>query len=128
MVFVPERVTFGHMETLFNIALLLHFIGFAALFGGAFVQTKGPKRIINPAMLHGAITMLVTGLILTGVWEMGAFRTSDPNHMKIGIKLLVLIVIFALVLINRRKDNVPAGQFWGIAGLTALNAAIAVFW
>lgn len=116
------------MEILFNVALLFHFIGFAALFGGAFVQTKAAQRVINPAMLHGAITMLVTGLILVGVWEMGSFRDGDPNHLKIGVKLLVLIAVFVLVLINRKKDNVPAGQFWGIAGLTVLNAAIAVFW
>ena len=116
------------MEILFNIALLFHFIGFAALFGGAFVQVKGPRRIINPAMLHGALTMLVSGLILVGVWEMGTFREADPNHMKIGIKLAVLIAVGVLVFLNRKKDNVPAGQFWAIGGLTLLNAGIAVFW
>ena len=122
-----EAIALGLMEFLFNLALLFHFIGFAALFGGAFVQAKGPRRIINPAMFHGALTMLVTGLLLVGVWELGSFRDGDPNHLKIGIKFLVLVGVFVFVLINRKKDNVPAGQFWAIAGLTALNAAIAVF-
>ncbi len=30
------------MDFLYNIFVLLHFVGFAALFGGAFVQMKGP--------------------------------------------------------------------------------------
>lgn len=113
------------MDILHNLVLLLHFVGFAALFGGAFMQLKGPARSVNPAMLHGAITQLVTGVLLVGFLEMG---DRDVNHMKIGIKLAVLMVIFVLVLINRKKDNIPAGQFWGIFGLTLANAAIAVFW
>lgn len=116
------------MEILFKLSLLLHFIGFAALFGGAFVQAKGPQRLINPAMWHGALTMLVSGLLLTTFWELGSFREADPNHMKIGIKLAVMIAIFVLVLINRKKERVSDGIFWGIFGLTALNAILAIFW
>lgn len=113
------------MEIVHNILVLLHFVGFAALFGGAFVQMKGSKRVINPAMFHGALTQLVTGLLLVGLAEMG---DGDLNHMKIGVKSLVLIVIFVLVLMNRKKENAPAGAFWGIFALTLLNAGIAVFW
>lgn len=113
------------MEIVHNLVLLLHFVGFAALFGGAFVQMKGPVRTVNPAILHGAITQLVTGVLLVGFLEMG---DGDVNHMKVGLKLAVLVVIFALVLMNRKKDNIPAGQFWAIFGLTLANAAIAVFW
>lgn len=113
------------MDILHSLFLLLHLVGFAALFGGAFVQLKGPRRI-NPAMWHGALTMLVTGLLLVTSLEM--FTDGPVNHMKVGIKLLVLIAVFVLVLINRKKDTVADGPFWGIFGLTLLNAAIAVFW
>lgn len=113
------------MSILLNVFLLLHFVGFAALFGGAFVQLKGPKRIINPAMWHGALTMIITGLLLVSTLEM--FTDATLNHMKIGIKLAVLIAIFVLVIMNKKKDAVPNGQFWAIAALTLLNAGIAVF-
>ena len=112
------------MEILHNIFLLLHFVGFAALFGGAFVQIKTPSRSVNPAMWHGALTMLVTGLLLVTSLELG---DGTVNHMKVGIKLLVVIAIFVLVLLNRKKENVSDGVYWGIFGLTLLNAIIAVF-
>ena len=113
------------MEILHNLVLLLHFVGFAALFGGAFVQIKGLKRHVNAAMFHGSLTQLITGLLLVGLLEMG---DGDVNHMKIGIKLLVLIAVMVLVVINRKKDDVGNGTFWAIFALTLLNAGIAVFW
>ncbi|MCG6568744.1 hypothetical protein [Tessaracoccus sp. ZS01] len=113
------------MEIVHGIFFLLHLIGFAALFGGAFVQLKGPHRMVNPAMFHGALTMLISGLALVGILEMG---DGHVNNIKIGIKLLVLIAIFVLVLINRKKGQVAPGHFWGIFALTLLNAGIAVFW
>lgn len=113
------------MEIVFHILVLLHLVGFAALFGGAFVQVKGPDRVINPAILHGALTQLVTGLLLVGMLEMG---TQPVNHAKIAVKTVVLIVIFVLVLLNRKKKNVPAGPFFSILALALLNAGVAVFW
>lgn len=117
----------GVMDILFNILLFLHLVGFASLFGGAFVQMKGPNRVINPAIFHGALTQLLTGILLVGVKEMGDIG-NPVNNIKIGVKLLVLIAIFVMVFINRKKDNVPAGQFWAILALTLINAGIAVFW
>ncbi|GAB3820056.1 hypothetical protein GCM10028820_25060 [Tessaracoccus terricola] len=113
------------MEIVSNLFLFLHLVGFAALFGGAFVQLKGPDRKINAAMFHGALTQLVTGLVLVGLAEMG---DGEPNHMKIGIKSLVLVVILVLVLVNKKKDKLADGTYWGIFALTLLNAGIAVFW
>jgi hypothetical protein len=112
------------MEILRLVLVLLHFVGFAALFGGAFVQLKGPKRAVTPAMWHGVLTMLVTGLLIVGVSEMGG---ADLNHMKIGIKLVVALAVFVLVLLQRKKAEVAPGMFFTIAGLTLLNAAVAVF-
>lgn len=113
------------MDILRLILLLVHLVGFAALFGGAFVQLKGPKRVINPAMWHGVLTMLVTGILITMVLEFGP--GDPPNHMKIGIKMLVTVAVFVMVLLERRKERVSDGMFWGIFGLTLLNAAVAVF-
>jgi cytochrome bd-type quinol oxidase subunit 2 len=114
------------MDFLRDLLLFLHFIGLAALFGGAFVQLKTSPRVANAAMWHGALTQLVTGLLLVGVVEMGDLY--DPNHVKVGVKLVVALVIAALIFVNRKKQALPDGLFFGLLGLTALNIAVAVFW
>ena len=113
------------MDIVYNVFVLLHFIGFAALFGGAFTQMKGPSRVVNPAMFHGALTQLVTGIVLLGLQEMG---DGEVNHVKLGVKFVVLVVIMVLVVMNRKRTAVPDGAFWGIFALTLVNAALAVFW
>ena len=112
------------MEIVANVLVLLHLVGFAALFGGAFVQLKGPTRVINPAMFHGALTQVVTGLLLVGMLEMG----DGPVNAKLAVKSVVLVAILVLVLINRKKEGVAPGPFFAVLGLTLLNAGIAVFW
>ncbi|MGJ3508657.1 hypothetical protein [Enemella sp. A6] len=114
------------MQILHGIVLLLHFIGWAALFGGLFVQIKDRQPVVNAAMLHGALTQLVTGLALVGILE--AALDEDLNHIKIGVKLLVTIVITVLVIANRRKEFIPKGLWAILLVLTLANAALAVLW
>lgn len=118
------------MQILHGIVLLLHFIGWAALFGGLFVQLKQDRPVVNAAMLHGAITQLVTGLILVTMLEMvDVLQPEDGiNHMKVGLKLLVTIVITVLVIVNRRKEFIPKGLWAILLVLTLGNAAVAVLW
>lgn len=113
------------MELAQHIVLLLHLIGFASLFGGFLVQMKQQQPEINMAMLHGSYTMVITGLALVVLAEIG----PDPvNHIKIGIKLVIAVVIAVLVIVNRRFTTIPRG-LWGLLGLlTVTNAALAVLW
>lgn len=113
------------MELLHNLVVLLHFFGFAALLGGALVQVRSEKPVVNALMRDGAGTQLVTGLILVVFKELG---TDPVNHVKIGIKLVVLLVVLVLVMANRKKESLDRGTFFAILGLTALNAAVAVLW
>lgn len=113
------------MEILERLLVLLHLVGFAALFGGLLVQLRSRAPEINTAMLHGSLTQLVTGLALMTLQELG----PDPvNHAKLGIKLVVTIVVVVLVLVNRRKQSVSKGLWGLLLGLTLLNAALAVLW
>ncbi|NLT29321.1 MAG: hypothetical protein GXX86_02520 [Propionibacterium sp.] len=114
------------MQILHGIVLILHFIGWAALFGGLFVQLKESRPVVNAAMLHGALTQLITGVILVGLLE--AVFDAEVNHIKIGIKLLVTIVITVLVIANRRKEFIPKGLWAILLVLTVGNAALAVLW
>ncbi|GAA2505053.1 hypothetical protein ACFW9F_20095 [Streptomyces sp. NPDC059506] len=116
------------MNVLINIFVVLHFIGIASLLGGFLTQMKsigaGTARMV-PAMFHGALTMLVTGLALVGLNEADG---ATLNHVKIGIKLLILVVITALVYVKRDDEKVPAPVFGAVGLLTIANIVIAVMW
>jgi hypothetical protein len=113
------------VDLLRDVLLFIHLIGFASLFGGAFVQIRDEVKVVNSAMLHGALIQVVSGLLLVGVIE----SEDEPiDHTKVGVKLAVALVIAVLCWVNRRKEAVPNGLFWGVALLTLVNAGIAVFW
>ena len=113
------------MDVLKNVVVLLHFLGFAALAGGAMTQLGQPQPKLNRFMIDGAWTQLVTGLALVVFAEFGP---GPVNHAKIGVKLIVLVSIIVLVLINRRRDHLSKQNLIGILGLTVLNAGVAVLW
>lgn len=113
------------MDLVFNIVLILHFIGLAGIIGGWLATIKSPY--MAKAILHGAILQVVTGIILVGLREM---EDGDLNHMKIGIKLLIAIVILVVAIIGVRKEARAQGStatLAHVAGvLGVVNVAIAV--
>lgn len=117
------------MDVLRIILLIIHFVGLASLLGGFLVQVraigKGEGRVL-PAMLHGALTQLVTGLLLVATIQMGDL--SELNNIKIGVKLVVTIAVTVLVFVFRRKAPAPSWALWTIGGLTLANVVIAVAW
>lgn len=106
-----------------HVLLLLHFVGFASLFGGFLTQLSAEVKRVVPAMLHGVATQLVTGFAL--VWAVAA-DGDTVDHAKVGIKLLVLVIIFALLFRERQKDGMDKTVFFAVGGLTFVNAALAV--
>lgn len=116
------------MDVLIHLFVGLHIIGIASLLGGFLTQLKamgqGTARFV-PAMLHGALTMLVTGVALVGL-NQADDQTVD--NIKIGVKLAVLIVILGLVYVQRDEETVDKRLF-GLVGLfTTANIFIAVLW
>ncbi|NBM19404.1 hypothetical protein [Streptomyces sp. GC420] len=116
------------MDVLINVFVGLHIVGIAALLGGFLTQMKamgaGTARFV-PAMLHGALTMLITGVALVGL-NQAEDRTVD--NVKIGVKLAVLFVILVLVYLKRDEEKVGKGVFAAVGGLTLTNIFIAVLW
>jgi len=116
------------MEILKNVVLALHIIGVVGLLGGVLYQIRpmkeGTARIL-PAMLHGAWTMLITGILLVGLqYPLG----REPNNVKITVKLVVLIVILVLALVYRKRESVATWVMLAIGGLTVVNILLATVW
>lgn len=116
------------MDVLIHLFVGLHIVGIAALLGGFLTQMKamgqGTARFV-PAMLHGALTMLVTGVALVGLNEV---QDHYVNNIKIGVKLALLVVILALVYVKRDEERVDKGLFGLVGLLTTANIFIAVLW
>ncbi|MCK2022368.1 Fe-S protein [Microbacterium sp. 22179] len=116
------------METLRHIVLFVHLIGFAVLFGAWAAQAFGGKRVFTRLMSIGMAIAAVAGLALAAPWGI----SYDLNYVKIGVKLVLLLVIGALLGIGtarqKRGASVPPVMFWLVGILTAANAAIAAIW
>lgn len=116
------------MDVLINVFVALHIIGIASLLGGFLTQMKamgaGTARFV-PAMLHGALAMLVTGVALVGLNQAD---DQAVNNIKIGVKLALLVVILALVYVKRDEEKVEKGAFAAVGGLTVANIFIATLW
>ncbi|RSS81620.1 hypothetical protein [Streptomyces sp. WAC06614] len=116
------------MSVLISVFVGLHIIGIAALLGGFLGQMKamgtGTARF-TPGMLHGALTMLLTGMVLVGLREMDG---GSLHHVKIGVKLAVLFVVLALVYVKRDEERVEKALFGAVGGLTVANIFIALLW
>ncbi|WP_431043864.1 hypothetical protein ACQUSR_19520 [Streptomyces sp. P1-3] len=106
----------------------LHIIGIAALLGGFLTQMKligaGEARM-SPSMLHGALTMLVTGIALVGLNQADG---NSLDNVKIGVKMALLVVILGLVYVKRDEEKVPAPLLGTVGLLTTANIFIAVMW
>lgn len=118
------------METLRHIVLLVHLIGFAVLFGSWAVQAFGGQRQFGKIMEYGLLIAGLAGLALAAPW--GLPEGAEPNYVKIGTKLVILVAIGALVGsgLGRQKRGATVAPvvFWLVGILTVTNAGIALLW
>jgi hypothetical protein len=111
------------MDIIKHIFVLVHFLGLAALIGGAFVQWNTATKQASPTMVWGARMQLITGIILLALVE-----TTEQNvqHIKFAVKLIVNVIVVG-VLESSRK-NLSNTAFQTATGLSILNVAVALFW
>lgn len=117
------------MDILRIILLILHFVGLSMLLGGFLVQVKAigqGKGTVLRAMIDGALTQLITGLLLVATIEMGDLY--DVDNWKIAVKLVIAVIVTVLVFVYRKKDPAPSWALWAIGGLTLANVIVAVAW
>lgn len=115
------------MTFLYSLLVLLHILGTAALIGGWLATFRTPT--VGFWQHVGAWVQLGTGLLLVGLLEMD---DAEVNHVKIGIKLVVLVGVLVAAVLGRRsvRRGVPVsvGVAHAVGGLAVVNAAIAVLW
>jgi len=114
------------MQVVFNIALVLHMVGFVGILATSVLMLRNPKPGISTGVMHSSLVQLVSGLALVGIGE--ASLDEDYNHVKITIKLVILLFITLLAVKNRNRVDAPKGVWAAIAGLTVVNALIAWLW
>jgi hypothetical protein len=109
-----------------DLLLFFHLLGMAMLVGAFLLQLRaavgGP---LTSGWLHGAALQLVTGFAL---WLLAPLTHQDYNHVKLGIKLLVLLIIGALVIMFTIRKTAPRWLNFTLGGLVVLNVGLAVFW
>jgi hypothetical protein len=110
-------------ELIVHIFLVLHILGIAALLAGFFTSMKDMKTgmKVNAGVLHGAYTMLITGLVMAAVT-----KPAELNTVVISLKSIALTVIFFIAYTYRKKENTPKWAMPVIFLLTTLNITFAV--
>jgi hypothetical protein len=107
--------------------VFLHLLGMGMLIAMVFVQRRaGLDAPVNKGWLHGSALQLLTGVALVGIDPL--VDSVSYNHIKIGVKLLVLVVIGVLVALNVSKPASPKWLLPTLSGLVVFNIGLAVFW
>ncbi len=114
------------MDALATTLLILHLIGLAAILGGALEQWRSSAKLTSPVTLWGARAQIVTGLALAALVFTGD-DAEDANHMKIGVKLVVMLAVAAVAEMNVKKATI-AYSARIIVALTVVNVIVAVAW
>ncbi|MBD2765558.1 hypothetical protein IEE91_10225 [Kocuria sp. cx-455] len=116
------------MDFLFSLMLFLHFLGLAVIIGTWIYTMKRPT--VTAGQFWSAIVMLVSGLVLVALREMQA--GFEVNHLKIAVKLIILLIVAVAAFIGMRKttrgEPVSTGLAHSVGGMAVFNAAVAVFW
>lgn len=137
------------MEFLHSLLLATHLIGASLLVGTLFVQMRAKAAHNFTIMLVGASLQLLSGIALYGLAMAG---DGEPNHMKLGIKGVIAVIVFVAALIGflrqkairKEQSTLKAGGaqivadvaverkllpfFHTAGGLALVNLLIAVFW
>ena len=115
------------MELFYSALVVLHFVGIAAIFYGFFKELVRKTYGVNVAMLHGASTQLLTGIIMVGLHESGAVASDEVLDMtKITVKLVIAIAVVVAYSIGKRRTGTKI--YWAlVGGLTTANIVTAVF-
>ncbi len=102
----------------------IHLLSVLGILVLLLLQLKKSPRTLNPGVLHAGLTALIAGIILVGLHNT-VKPDEELNHIKVGIKFIVLLVILVLGYTNVKKPELPKNVWLMMIGLTVTNIAIA---
>ncbi len=104
-----------------------HWGGLALLVVGYILSVS--RGTISEVMVWGARLQLLLGLLLVAAGEIGQVRVFD--HMMIGVKLVIALLVVVFAEISRAKAAKGQGNqlfTHAAAAATALNVIVALVW
>ena len=112
------------MSAINTVAYVIHLLSVLGILVLLLLQLKKSPRTLNPGVLHAGLTALVAGLVMVGLHE--TVKPDEPlNHLKVGIKFVILVVILALGYKNVKKPELSKNVWMTMIGLTVTNIVIA---
>jgi hypothetical protein len=114
------------MKIAFHIAFGIHLLSILGVLVLLVISYKKTPRALNPGVLHSTATALVAGVVMVGTWS--AAHEMEINHMKVGIKFLVVLAILVIGYNSLRTKVFTQKTFLLMMGLTITNILLAYLW
>ena len=114
------------MKIAFHVAFGIHLLSSFGFLVLLFISYKKSPRALNPGVLHSTATALVAGIVMVGTWS--AAHDAEINHMKVGIKFLVVLAILVIGYNSVRTKIFTQKTFLLMLGLTVTNILLAYLW
>ena len=112
------------MSAINTVVYVIHLLSVLGILVLLLLQSKKSPRTLNPGVLHASLTALIAGIILVGLHN-SVKPDEELNHIKVGIKFILLVVILVLGYTNVKKPELPKNVWLTMLGLTLTNIVIA---
>src|SRR5690625_4496168 len=117
------------MDIVYAIFIAIHILSMAAIVGGWLANFKNPT--VTKSQWYGAIFMIISGVVLFGLAEMGGIE--DPaQRIKLTIKLLLGLIVFITAVPGRREitrgEELSTAVAHASGGAGLIAARVATLW
>ena len=112
------------MSVINTVVYIIHLLSVLGILVLLLLETKKSPRRLNPGVLHASLTALIAGFILVVLHD-SVKPEESLNHMTVGIKFLVLLVILGVGFKNLKKPELSRNLWLTMLGLTIFNIVIA---
>ena len=114
------------MEIAFYSAFVIHLLAIVGMLVLLVISYKKSPRALNPGFLHATATALLAGIVMVFTWSGG--HDTEIDHMKVGIKFLIVLAILVIGFVNLKKKTFTDRTFTVMLGLTVTNILLAYLW
>jgi uncharacterized membrane protein len=114
------------VKVAFYVAFAIHLVAILGILALLVISWKKSPRALNPGVLHATATALLAGIVMVFTWSGG--HDTEINHMKVGIKFLIVLALLVIGFVNLKKKTFTDRTFTVMLGLTIANILIAYGW